>query len=368
MLCGGWSKGQIASQANLQTQSGYEFNIFKFPESFFNSDTNTLMEKDEIYRSSFFQQTSARVLFTKKMGRKGNISLRLQPRARFYFEDSALDYYTIYSRLRYQNTFRRNTKWEIIGRYNFRERDGENLDDSELRTPLGYGHLELSTSLAFRLYPQHRGKLSLRYANRDYKKGLEDNLHYNLYGAHLVFRNVFRRLAGYHSYGLELDVSRRIYERVFTDPTESIEERDWSYAQVDGFYRYPISKTWQLRSGFAWGNRKDKNEDKFSYTEIRPSLHLSYKGKRFSMNFTGSYTARNFKVLRANDSEGNDLGLLKFDYTRLQLKAEHQLSDQLVMTFNGYINNRDSNRTNVNKLFFRSYDYYYTAVGLRFDF
>ncbi|MEM7187133.1 MAG: hypothetical protein AAF466_10780, partial [Bacteroidota bacterium] len=140
VLFSGMMHAQITSEYSLQSDSGYEFNIFKFPESFFDSERDTLLGKSDIYRSSFYQQVSFRGLFNHKFNKRQAISLRLSPRGRFYLEDAELNYYTLYSRLRYQHEFRRTTKWEMTARYNYRERDGENLDDSELRTPLGYGH------------------------------------------------------------------------------------------------------------------------------------------------------------------------------------------------------------------------------------
>ncbi|MEM7187595.1 MAG: hypothetical protein AAF466_13140, partial [Bacteroidota bacterium] len=233
---------------------------------------------------------------------------------------------------------------------------------------LGYGHLELESALLFRLYKQNRARIALRYANRDYKDGLEDDLRYNLWGVDLVFRNVFKRLAGYHSYGVEINFSRRLYERSFFDVEVPDEIRDWRYVRAEAFYRYPFSTQWELRAGVAWGMRKDQDEDRFSYREVRPSIRLDYEGRRSSFRFTASYTSRGFEKLRATDSDGLDLGLLQFDYLRLQLRGEQKLAKNLALTYNGYVNNRNSNRTNVDKLFFRSYEYYYTGIGLQFEF
>ena len=86
------------------------------------------------------------------------------------------------------------------------------------------------------------------------------------------------------------------------------------------------------------------------------------------MSLSGSYTARNFEVLRADNSNGEDLRALAFDYMRVRLASAYQLSNNVAITLDGYLNNRNSNRTNVNKIFFRSYNYYHIGIGLQVDF
>jgi len=357
---------QIETDIEIATQTGYENNIFKSPDSFIDEDTGELLGKDGVQRSSFFQDIGIRGLFSKRWDNQ-KLSLRLNPKGRFYFSDDEASYFTIYSRLRYENELSRNTKWLVTARYNYRDRDGENLDDSELRTPLGYAHVETTSTLHFRLYKQNRTLVELKYANRDYKDGLTNNLSYNLIGIRTVFRNVFKRRAGYHSYGVEASFNKRHYKRVFFDGLEATTKRDWSYIDVEGFYRYPITENWQLRPSFQYMTRVDNDAGRFTYTQVKPTIAVSYNAESFSMDVTASYTNRNYDQLRATNTNGDDLGLLKFKYYRLRVNAEKQIAHNLFITANAYVNIRESNRTNQNSLIFRGYDHFYVGFGLKIN-
>ncbi|MEL6809849.1 MAG: hypothetical protein AAFP76_00750 [Bacteroidota bacterium] len=356
---------QIETDLDLETQSGYEQNIFRFPKTFFDEEQDTLLGPQETYRSSLYQSVNFRLLFTKTFG-KQELTFRTNPQGRYYFEDEEASYYTLYNRLRYQNRLSRKTQWNVTARFNFRDRDGENLDDSDLRFPLGYTHLEISSGLNFRAYKQNRSYLEVRSGNRNYKDATTDALQYNFLGVHFTYRNVFKRVTGYHSYGVEIEATQRSYSRVYIDPDRETDRFNWFYTSVEGFYRCPIAKNWQLRPSLIWTRRKD-NKETFSYSEIRPGASIRYNESRFSMRFNASYTLRNFDVLRATDSDNTDLGALRFGYTRFRLEASYPIAKNMYLEFDGYWNGRNSNRTNVNKLFFRSYEYYHAGFGVKLD-
>ena len=355
--------GQTEQDLYVETQSGYESNILRAPNSFI--EDGVQMGPDEIQLSSFYQEVDIRGLITRSWG-PHKFSVRLQPKGRFYFSEGDASYYTVYSRLRYENELNRNTRWLLTARYNFRDRDGNNLDDNELLTPLGYGHLEFSSGLFFRMYPQNRSFIEVRYANRDYTDGEVNDLKYDLFGVDAVIRNVFKRPEGYHSYGIETGFSNRQYTRTFVDPEEPATVRNWNYFYAEGFYRYPVTRELRIRPGFRYMIRTDTDTGRFSYSEIRPSVEISYNGERFSADFNASYVDRTFDQLRAVDTDNNDLGRLQFQYLRLRLDLEHAITDNLALVGTFYMNNRESNRTRETSLLFRSYNYNYSGIGLRF--
>ncbi len=365
LLSSGVGISQIQSEFEMETASGYMHNIFRSPSSFIDEDE--LFGKDDLIRSSIYQDMGFKGIF-KKFWKNENISLRLYPKGRLFLSDTEATFYTVYSRFRYEKNFSRKTRLWLTSHWNLRDREGENLDDNELRTPLGYRHLDISAGLFFRLYDQHRGFINLEIGNRNYQDAESNDLQYDYYTINTVFRNVFERPEGWHSYGIEAQLSKRLYERTYFEPEVPKETRDWSYIVLEPFYRWPVSKNWRLRGGVEWSKRKDNNKGTFTYRQIRPSLELRYKNEKWLIETEGSYTIRDFDGLNATNSAEEILGKLNFKYYRLKVDIEYELGRKLYLTANMYVNNRNSNRTNINTITFRSYDYYYAGIGLRFEF
>lgn len=358
---------QINTEFELDTQSGYEYNIFKAPSSFVDPESGELLGEEDLYTSSFYQRVGAKALFTKEMKANQNLSLRLRPVGRFYLSESEASYFTIYSRLRYEKEFNSKTSLRIQTHYNYRDRDGENFDDNELRTPLGYRQADISAGLFFRLYNQNRSFIEIEYGNRNFKDGETNDLYYNYYRINTIFRNVFKRAAGYHSYGIEASFMNRFFTRSFVED-EPNTNRNWSYITLEPFYRIPLTEKWRVRPALEWSKRIDNDQGTFTYSQIKPSLEVRYKTDKWLVETTASLTNRKYSQLRATNSGGEDLGNLELKYYRLRVNAERKISKSLSITSEVYVNNRVSNRTDVASSFFRSYDYFYAGIGLRYTF
>ncbi|NQY06881.1 MAG: hypothetical protein HRT68_12010 [Flavobacteriaceae bacterium] len=358
---------QINSEFELETLSGYENNIFKSPSSFVDPDSGELLGKEDLYTNSIFQQVAIKGLFTKEWN-NNNLTLRLLPRAQIFLSESQASYYTIYSRLRYEKEISNKTKWQVTSHFNYRDRDGENLDDNELRTPLGYRHFDVSTRLFFRLYKQSRSFVEIEYGNRNYQDGETNKLWYDYVAVNTIFRNVFKNPAGYHSYGVEASFSKRFYERNYFDPEEADETRNWTYFTAEPFYRIPITEKWRVRAGLEWQRRIDNDRGSFTYSQLRPSVELRYKTETFMAQLNGSYTNRGFNSLNATDVFGEVTGKLNLKYYRLRLEMEQKIGKNLYLTSDAYMINRESNRKNLNTTGFRSYQYFYAGIGLTFTF
>lgn len=361
----GWS--QVESNFLFQTRSGYEYNIFRFPDRYLDPELDEVLGPEDLYTNSLFQQGSFRMLFSKKW-RGQEINLRVNPVGRFYLDERESSYYTLYNRFRYINRFTKKTIFTATVRYNYRNREGQNLDESAFRTPLGFAHFEAVTGLDFRLYKSNRTKLELLYANRNYQNTEQNDLVYDLLGANLIFRNVFKTRAGYHSYGIRANFNNRKYLRTDLEDNENNLRRNWNFTTLQGFYRYPVSEVLTLEPAMAWNTRTDLDNGRFTYSQLEPSLRLRYRDEIFTAEAQASYAIRNFEQLRATDSDNNDLGLLQFNYTRINLDVTHKLSDNLSIAFDLNVNIRESNRTNVERVLFRGFDYYYTGIGLQWTF
>lgn len=356
---------QIKTEFELETASGYAYNIFRSPSSFFDGDE--VLNEDELYRSSFYQDISFKGMFTKSWENQ-SLSLRVNPRGRLFYSDSDATYYTIYSRLRYENEISNKTKLQVTSHYNYRDREGENLDDNELRTPLGYRHYDISAGLFFRLYRQNRSFLKVEYGNRNYQDGETNDLKYDYYSVQTVLRNVFKKPAGWHSYGIEVEYEKRLFDRTYYEDPTLNETRDWSYLTLEPFYRWPITNKWRLRGGLEWSKRTDNDNGTFTYNQLRPSLELRYKTESFMVEAVGSYANRDYEQLNATNTNGEVLGKLNLKYYRLRANMDKKIGKNLYLTATAYTTNRVSNRTNGTTTAFRSYDYFYGGIGLKYRF
>jgi len=358
------SAAQIQTSFSVETTTGYEYNIFKSPESFLVN--GVLKNKNDLYKNSLFQEGGVR-FFAKKKWKKQSLSFRMNPKGIYYFSEKKSSYFTFLTGLRYINELNKNTTLQVNSWYKIKNREGENIDGSELNFPFGNNHFGLTTSLDFRLYKQNRSMFKIVYGNRDYKKSNGIDLSYNAVGATAVIRNVFKRKAGWHSYGIEGGYSNKFFQQknITTNLTAKF---DWKDINAGIFYRYPLTKKLDLKPSLEYKTRIDSNKDKFSYTQLKPSLNLAYKNKKMSLDLTGSYSTRTYKTLLATDTNWDKLGKLNYQYFQVKLGVERKLNKKLSITANGYLNNRTSNKTNTKSMYFRGYDYYNISVGFKYRF
>lgn len=358
------SAAQIKTHISLESNSGYEENIFKAPKHFL--ENGILKDKRDLYRSSFYHEGGLRFL-AKKRWKNQSLSFRFNPRGIYYFSENQSSYFTFLSGLRYNNELNKKTKWQVNTWYRIKNRDGINVDGSELNFPLGNNHFGLTTSLDFRLYKPNRSSVKLIYGNRDYKESNNKKLNYNAIGINTVIRNVFKRKSGWHSYGIDVNYLTKYFTQkdLISNNSSSF---NWKDVSARMFYRYPLTKELDLSPDFEYKIRSDSNNDKFSYQQFKPSLNLTYKNKKADVNLIGSYINRKYKTLEATDNNWTSLGKLTYQYYQVKLESEYRLNKKLSLTLLGFLNNRMSNKTNINSIYFRGYDYYKISLGIKYRF
>ena len=357
------AQGQIETNFTVKTNTGYEHNIFKFPSRYVNGD-DELVTGSEALMSSFYQQLYARLSF-KQSWKKSSLSLSLSPQTYIYYAEEETNYSEFFGKLQYQYNFKRHTKLTTSAWYRLKDRDGLNADASDLAFPLGYNHYGVYSNLEFRLSQLNRSELRIAYNTKNYDATETSELSYNAFTGKYIFKNIFRRTTGYDHYGFELDFSNRAYTRQRASGNDTFTWRDIS-AEV--FYKYPISEPIDIRAAFSVKNRKDSNQDRFSYSQISPSLSIRYKKKTWDANVTTSYISRNYKTIAATDINGDNIGQLEYQYLRLNFNIEKSITSKFTVFLDGKIANRDSNRTDVNSIFFRSYEYANVSLGIRYRF
>ncbi|RNC87651.1 MAG: hypothetical protein ED556_00215 [Winogradskyella sp.] len=354
---------QIETSATIETNTGFEHNIFKFPNTYVDSDGNTITGSDAL-ASSFYQRFYAR-LAAKRTWRKSELSLSFSPQARVYYSESDASYSEFFTKLQYDYDLREHTKLRTAIWYRLKDREGLNADASDLAFPLGYTHYGIYSRLDFRLHENNRSQLRISFNSKNYDATQTSELSYNAFAGKYAFKNIFKRRMGYHHYGFELNYNTKAFTRIQNSGTDNF---TWQDASVQLFYKYPISKPIDIKAMLAYKIRKDNNDDAFSFKEISPALHLRYNTKSWDANFTTSYTLRNYDTIEATNSNDEFLGELEYKYIRFNLNIEKEINDKWTVFLNGNFTNRNSNRTNINSVFFRSYDYSDVSLGVKFRF
>jgi len=357
------AQAQLETNFTVKTHSGYEHNIFKFPSRYVNGD-NELVSGSEALMSSFYQQFYANLSF-KKSWEKSTLRLSFSPKTFLYYTEEEANYSEFFGKLQYQYNFEKHTKLSTSVWYRLKDREGLNADASDLAFPLGYNHYGVYTNLDFRLSRLNRSELRIAYNTKNYDATETSELSYNAFTGKYVFKNIFRRKSGYHHYGFELDFSNRAFTRQRSSGNDTFTWRDIS-AEV--FYKYPITKPIDIKGSFSVKSRKDSNQDRFSYSQLSSSLSIRYKHKTWDANVTTSYTLRNYETITAIDINSDTIGQLEYQYLRLNFNIEKSITSKFTLILDGNITNRDSNRTDVNSIFFRSYEYANVSLGIRYRF
>ena len=357
------AQAQIETNFTVKTNTGYEHNIFKFPSTYVDGEGDLVSGSDALM-SSFYQQLYAR-LALKRSWKKSSLSLSFSPQTFIYYAEEDANYSEFFGKLQHQYNFKKYLKLTTSAWYRLKDREGLNADASDLAFPLGYNHYGVYSNLNFRLSRLNRSELRIAYNTKNYDATETSELSYNAFTGKYVFKNIFRRNTGYHHYGFVLDFSNRAFTRQRASGDDTFTWRDIS-AEV--FYKYPISKPIDITAAFSVKNRKDSNQDRFSSSQVSPSLSFRYKTKTWDANVSTSYTLRNYETIAATDINGDNIGQLEYQYLRLNFNIEKSITSKFTLFLDGNIANRDSNRTDVNSIFFRSYEYANVSLGIRYRF
>ena len=354
---------QTDMNVSLETNSGYEHNIFKFPSIYLDSNGEPLTGSDA-YINSFYQRIYAR-LEAKQIWQKSELSLSVSPQTIFYYSESEFNYSEFFTKLEYQYDFKKSLELKTTVWYRLKNRDGLNADASDLAFPLGYTHYGIYSTLDFRWFKNNRSQFRLSYNSKHYDATETSDLSSNAFAGKYILKNIFKQRTGYHHYGIELNYSNKAFSRIQNSGTDNF---TWHDAIAELFYKYPISKSLDMRGMLSYKIREDSNADRFSYRQIQPALHFRYREKAWDVDFTTSYTLRNYATIEATNSDDEVLGKLEYNYLRINLNVENNINDQLIVFLDGNFTHRNSNRTNINSIFFRSYDYANVSLGIRYRF
>jgi len=354
-----------AAQFNVSigTFSGYESNINKSPDGLLQDDI--LLKREQLHLNSSYQDGFIDAKYQIKW--KNNL-LRgyLNPKMRYYFSHPSASIITLNSRVKHLYSFSKNTKLENNIYYKIRDREGADLEEVELRTPLGYKLFNATSLVHFKTHKKNRTFVKLNYGNKRFDNSNSRAVVYDFYGVDLDYKNNYKPKKPTHYYGFGMGYYSRFYSILRLENREK-SDRNWTYLDVSGFYNMPITKRLNLKTSFYYQNRKDRTQDRFGYTQIKPSMNLKYKFSKLSVSITGEYYIRDFDNLEVKISD-EDRDALKYTFVKFKSATKYQIDDHLSFSVTGFYIDRASNNVNLNSQAFREYTNYYFDLGVSYKF
>lgn len=351
-------------QVNFSTFTGYESNINRAPRSL--ETENDFLEKEDLYSNSIYQDVIFSLSYLKDW-KKSSFTAYVTPEIRYYFLETDANQTMLNTRLTYKYHLQKKLRWDTSLQYKLKDREGQNLDQNELNLPFGYQLMSGYTGIRYRLSKQNRSFTKLIAGNKRFDNSNRRSIQYNYYGVETTFKNVRWKNHLLHAYGWELGYTHRDY-RITNFSDNSNGDRTWIYWDAAVFYRYPLSKHTYVEPRLSYQQRNDPTSNRFGYRQLRPEILLKHKSDRWLASINLNYSARKFKSLTADDEEGNLVGNLKYDYTRVRSNIAYKIRDKWSLLFEASILDRRSNNEDESTNAFRSYANNYAGIGIRYQF
>lgn len=351
-------------KASVATISGYENNINKSPNSYLVNDV--LKTKKDLYQTSFYQEGILKLNYKEK-GTGSEFNAYINPEIRYYYTEKKANRILLKTGLGYSYFFDKNYEWETNARYKLKDQKGEDLDEAELSTPLGYRVFNFNTGLHARFYKNNRTLLRASYDIKTFDKSEIRNTLYHRYGMLLKFQNFHRIDGKRHKAGFTASFYNRNYTLDYFTKNE-IKHRTWQYFNAGVFYSLPLVKGVTIEPALNFEKRSDITNKKYGYSQLRPSLSVGYKDSRIRTKFAFSYSSRNFNSLKASTTEVKNIENLAYKYLKLTLRGTYKLNDDFYMVADNYFLDRKSNNTNLKTKAYRSYNKFYSGLGIRYNF
>lgn len=350
-------------KTSIETLTGYESNIYKAPDSYILN--NVLKGKNELYESSLYQEGIASVSYREKIS-NGSFKLFLTPEIRYYFSEPHANRIIVNAGARYRHKFTKALTWESNLRYKLKNQEGEDLDQAELSTPLGYNSFKINTGIKTKLYKNNKIYVRASFDLKKFDKSPTRKVSYNKYGIYAKFQHKYPVANKKHNVGFKLAYYHRDYTLNYFDGR--LKNRNWNYINAGVFYSLPLNRKIKTGVVLDFEQRIDATNNKYGYNQIRPSAYIKFKQNNLKGKVAYVYTNRTFKTLQANSTEQNDIGALTYKNSKFTLSASYKLTERINVLTDNYFFTRNSTTTDINTTAYRSYEKYYTGIGVKYNF
>ncbi len=366
------SKGQTKNTLYLESSGGFEYNIYKNPNSYKVEDEN--IERSELLINAPFAGFRIEDCFTHQW-KKQSLTILGSATARIYNKHDFANNISIFGEIKYQREI--SKKLKLDASYNYKQHSRKELYEIEglYRYPIAYKehkqivdfdyrlskniHLRLLSSIRFRNYneiPEH--------SNTKYKEMLIG----------LQLKKRFRISKGNYNYlYIKGNFTNRKYNKesyIFDDEDETInvssKEVNWNYLRGELSYKFRLVENIKIKPGVKYEYRNDKTNNVYKYNQVAPYIKAYFKLKKhkFSLSCEERFRFYESNIITIN---GNNK---KYQYVfgKYGVDYSYNFSDKFKMfiSANSYI--KQTNNSNTNKLSRRSYKYFLVKIGTKLTF
>ncbi|MEM7103270.1 MAG: hypothetical protein AAF502_09085 [Bacteroidota bacterium] len=396
----GYVLGQNSTKFEIETRSGYEYNIFRdYPNNTGNDD-----QEDPGIKSGFFQYSKFQFDWKKKVelhqfGIKAgaefdyfptvNNANRFKPAISLNYTAKTGKYTSLIAKSKFSiYRTRKGAAEEVIG-----------------GIPSPYRKLDLSLGYKFRPIKYNKTLIEASYINKTYDPFNERQYKYNSLEMKVRSTQRFKKKDKSSSYlTMEYEFQRRQSKNSFTgypdeaffdepefdefeeeegeegefeEDEEAVSEEDffdsedlfreglWLYHNLKLEYTFRTSSTLKWKTGLVLSQRTDKQEELYGYRQIRPFVELAFKDKKIELKWKTSAVFRQYTDLTADQ---NDNILLRQTYLRSSIRAAYQVKEPFFLTFKAALVNRSRNMPSGRNSRFLPYTNGEVSVGVRVVF
>ncbi|MEX0289094.1 MAG: hypothetical protein AB3N14_08265 [Flavobacteriaceae bacterium] len=340
-------------------QTGYEYNYFKSPDELM-VDGSLLDENDLIASSAYLDVFLDYDYRYKWKGHRLRASI--SPYARMFQENRSDSYWSLDAAFKYDYKLSKKTK--LLTEINFRRMNREGLDGAQdiLVNPFGYTNYGGAMGLSFMPVQKNKTVLEGFYNFKNFDAFGVRDLQFNEYGLSLATKQGFRPGRYDHAIGFTAYYKKRLYDTFNAEDTPQNNERNWDYARITAFYELPLGEALELEPQLTYYGRFDRLENRSGFNQYGPGLRLRFDNDKTKISAAVKYLIRDYRVLNAPGSQEE---LLRYQYTDISLRFEHQLPVKgLLFTGTAYSRFRETNTVDLASRSFRGYTNQYVGVGV----
>ncbi|MDE5421559.1 hypothetical protein L3073_05020 [Ancylomarina sp. DW003] len=355
---------QVKQGLEVETQSGYEYNYFKSPTEV--HQNGVIYTEKDLVESSIYQDIMLDYDYRKKWG-ENRIRFSIAPSSRVFYQNLDDSYWSLLARAKYDYSFTKTTK--LLAQMSFKRMNRQGLDGAQdlLINPLGYTNYGVKSGLEFELAENNETTVMAFYNFKNFDEYGVRDLQFNEFGIQFRTQQEFKVNDLKHKYGLVGYIKKRTYDTFNASETTSDGERNWGYIKMNAFYKYPVSKTLEVKPSFVYYVRSDKN-DYSGFKQFGPAIALKFDNKKTKIRSGLSYLTRNYASIAAKDNNGPTGEKIQYNYLDITFDAEHQIEENLSITATVYSRVRNTNYTDLDARSFRGYRNQYIGIGVKWEF
>ncbi len=346
--------------ASIETNQGYEWNIFKNPDLYIQSSDT--MYRADMWQNSIYNEGTLSVDGEIPLT-NGRIKLSADVSNNFYFQQK--DAQRLFYRFKgsYRVKYARRKYFEIDPSYSRRLQDGIDQNDLVFSTRLSYQQLEIPIHTDFYLGKKAWLRMEMRFRNRVYDAFQNRQTLYRSYFIHSEYRKRWDGNSGWEK-TISLQGSLEYRDQEFENNQQtspSISERQFLISSISATPSIgKVSDRVKISLPLELNLYKDQPTGNLDYIGWSSAIELESEFDRSGFEIEAKYGNRQFQNFIVDSGE-------KLDYTNVMLSGtvRFELTEYIDFQIQGRYLIRDSSRDRLTTTAYRGYQTSYIQTGFK---